>query len=103
MVCQYYQMCARLKVVIDGSVHIDQAIWDEKLTTEDWRFLIVDTKMRSTISIELECCGHSVIYGCPELAFSLTSIVTVNCSFFVMRMGRPVSCTLERACGKGTL
>ena len=36
------QLCARFKAVIYGTVHGVQAIWDEKLTTEDWVFLLVD-------------------------------------------------------------
>ena len=30
--------------MIDGAVHGVQAIWDEKLTMEEWGFLPVDTK-----------------------------------------------------------
>ena len=42
MACQYDQMCAKLKAGINGAVHVFQAIWDEKSTTEDWGFLLVD-------------------------------------------------------------
>ena len=35
MACQYEQLCDRPKAGIDDAVHGDQAIWDEKLTTED--------------------------------------------------------------------
>ena len=35
-------LCAGLKAVIDSVVHGVQSIWDEKLTTEDWGFLLVD-------------------------------------------------------------
>ena len=44
MACKDNQLCAGPKVGIDGAVHEVQAIWDEKLTTEDWGFLIVDAK-----------------------------------------------------------
>ena len=44
MACQYYHLCAGLKVGIDGAVHIVQAIWDGNSTTEDWIFLLVDAK-----------------------------------------------------------
>ena len=38
------QLCAGIKPGIDGPVHRVQAIWDEKLTTEDWGFLLVEAK-----------------------------------------------------------
>ena len=44
MPCQYDQLCARLKALIDGLVHSVQALWDENLTTENWVFLLVDAK-----------------------------------------------------------
>ena len=44
MTCQDDHMCVRLKAVIEGAVHRVQAIWEEKLTTEDWGFLLVDAK-----------------------------------------------------------
>ena len=44
MTFQDVQMCAVLKVVIYGTVHGVQAIWDEKLTTEDWEFFLLDAK-----------------------------------------------------------
>ena len=44
MACQDDQTCAGLKVIIDGAVQRVQAIWDEKSTTEDWGFLLVDKK-----------------------------------------------------------
>ena len=47
MACQYGQLYAVLKVGIDGTVHGVQAIWDEKLTREDWVFYLVDAKNKS--------------------------------------------------------
>ena len=44
IVYQYDQICDRLKAVIDGTVHGVQAIWDTKLATEDWGFLLADAK-----------------------------------------------------------
>ena len=44
MACQDDQMCDRLKARIDGTVHGIQAIWDKNLTTEDWGYVLVDTK-----------------------------------------------------------
>ena len=44
MAYQYDQMCAGIKSVIDGAVHGVQPIWDEKLTTEDCGFLLIDAK-----------------------------------------------------------
>ena len=42
--CQDDQLCARLKAVIDGAVHRVQYIWDAKLSTENWGFLLVDAQ-----------------------------------------------------------
>ena len=42
MACQDDQLCVRHKVIIDGSVHGVQYIWDKTLTTEYWEFLLVD-------------------------------------------------------------
>ena len=42
--CQDDQICARLKAGIDGTAHRVQAIWYTKLTTDDWGFLLIDTK-----------------------------------------------------------
>ena len=44
MACWDEQLCAGLKVRIDGAIHRVQALWDENSTTEDWGFLLVDTK-----------------------------------------------------------
>ena len=38
------QLCSGLKVVIDSSIHGVQALWDENSSTEEWGFLLVDTK-----------------------------------------------------------
>ena len=42
--CKDYHICAGLKAGINGAVNGVHSIWDEKLTTEDWRFLILDVK-----------------------------------------------------------
>ena len=42
--CQDDQICARLKAGIYGTVHGIQDIWDTKLTTKYWGFLLVYTK-----------------------------------------------------------
>ena len=44
MAYQYDHLCAGIKSGIDGAVHGVQAIWDEKLTTEDCGFLLIDAK-----------------------------------------------------------
>ena len=44
MACQDDQMCAGIRVVIDGVIHRVQALWDKKSTMEDWGFLLVDAK-----------------------------------------------------------
>ena len=41
-VCQDDQICARPKVVICGTVHRVQDIWDANASTEDWGLLLVD-------------------------------------------------------------
>ena len=38
------QLCEGIKSGIDGTVHGVQSILDEKLTTENWEFLLIDTK-----------------------------------------------------------
>ena len=65
--CQYDQIYAGLKVGIGGTVHRVKDIWDTKLITEDWGFLLVDAKTCSTRSIESEFCGQFNIYGHLEL------------------------------------
>ena len=44
MACQDDQLYARIKAVIDGTFHRVQYFWNKKSTTEDWGFLLVDTK-----------------------------------------------------------
>ena len=53
-VCQYDHICAWIKAGIDGAVHEVQDIWDTKLSTKDWGFLLVGVKMHSTIAIKQE-------------------------------------------------
>ena len=42
--CQENQLCARLKVGIDGDVHGIQAIWDANLSMKNCSFLLVKAK-----------------------------------------------------------
>ena len=42
--CQYCQICNGLKAGIYSTIHRIKAIWDTKLTMEDWGFLLVDAK-----------------------------------------------------------
>ena len=44
MACQDDQICAGLKVGVDGPIHEVQYLWDKKSATKNWGFLIVDTK-----------------------------------------------------------
>ena len=44
MACQDDQLCARLKAGIDGAIHKVRALWDEKSSTKEWGFLLVDAK-----------------------------------------------------------
>ena len=67
MECQDDQLCAILKVVINGMVHRVQAIWDENSTMKD-----------------LE-----IFNGHPEFSLSLTVIVTGHHSFCGTVIGRP--------------
>ena len=41
---QDYQLCDRLKVVIDDAIHRVQDLWDENSSTEEWGFFLVDVK-----------------------------------------------------------
>ena len=43
-VCQYYQLCAGLKVVIDRYVNGVQAIWDSNSSMEYWGLILLDKK-----------------------------------------------------------
>ena len=42
--CQYAQICAGLKEVIDGVIHGVKYIWGNNSFTKNWGFLLVDTK-----------------------------------------------------------
>ena len=44
MACQDYQLCSGIKVIIDFAMHGVQDLWGGNLTTENWVFLLVDTK-----------------------------------------------------------
>ena len=41
MACKDKKLCAGLKALIDGAVHIVQAILEKNFITEDWVFLLV--------------------------------------------------------------
>ena len=103
MMCHDDQLCAILKAEIDGTVHGVQAIWDTKLTTEDWEFFLIYGKTHLTIWIKLECCGKYVIYGYPQDCFVFnwyyhwTSLILQNGN------GTAFFCTVERVWRKGTL
>ena len=94
MGCQDAQLCARLKAGIDGAVYRVQNIINKNLTMKDWGILSVDAKMCSTRSIESECCGYYVIYGCMDITLSLTVIVTGHRYFCGMVIERPLFCTV---------
>ena len=38
------QLCAGLKAGVDSSIHIVQALWGKMFCTNNWGFLLVDTK-----------------------------------------------------------
>ena len=42
MACPGYQLCAKLKAVIDGAVRRVQDLWDENSTTGDWGGVLLD-------------------------------------------------------------
>ena len=44
MIFQNDQLCAGLKAGIDGAIHGVQALWDKKLSTENWLLLLADIK-----------------------------------------------------------
>ena len=44
MACQDDLLCAVLKVVIDSTIHGVKDIWDKNPSTEEWVFLLLDTK-----------------------------------------------------------
>ena len=53
-------------------------------------------KTLSTRSIELECYGHIIIYGCMELVLFSIVVVTVNLLFCGTGMGQTRFCTVVR-------
>ena len=81
MACQYDHLCAGLKAVIDGAIHGVQGLWDKNLSTEEWRFLLVDAKTCLMRLINSECFGWSNNYCRQELVLSSTGIVTGHHSF----------------------
>ena len=42
--CRDDQLCVGIKAVIDGAIHGVRALWYKNSTTENWVFLLVDTK-----------------------------------------------------------
>ena len=44
MACQDDQLCAGPKAGIDGTIHKVQALWDKKLSTEEWGILLLDAR-----------------------------------------------------------
>ena len=54
--CQDDHMCDGIKEGIYCSVHGVKSIWDTNSTKEDWEFLLIEKKMRSTRSIESKYC-----------------------------------------------
>ena len=44
MACQDDHLCAGLKAGIDGAIYGVQDFWDEKYSTEEWIFLLLDAK-----------------------------------------------------------
>ena len=96
MACQDDQMCAGLKIGIYGAIHGVQALWDEKLSTEEWFSKLLDEKVRSTRLIESECSGRSDTYDHPEIFSFSTDIVTGHRLFYGPEMGRQVFYIVER-------
>ena len=76
-VCRDDQLYAVLKAGINGVIRGVQYIWEVNPTKEKWVFFYLLTRItRLTISIKLEWCGRSAIYGHLELVLFLTAIVT---------------------------
>ena len=42
MACQYDQLCAGLKAVIDGKINRVQYLWDKNSYTEEWALFLLD-------------------------------------------------------------
>ena len=89
-VCQDDQLWVGLKSGIEGTVHRVKNIWETKSTTEDWGFLLVDTRN------DFNYINHigmlwTVFHLWPSRARFLIIIVTGHCLFFGMGMGWPVS------------
>ena len=77
-VCRDGQICTGLELEIDGWVHGVQSTREANLTEENGIFYLLTQRTHLTISIKLEYCGRSAIYGCLELVLFLTDIVTTS-------------------------
>ena len=67
--CQDDQICVVLKAVIDGAVHGAKYIWDAKLSTKGWYFLLVDAKNAFNELNHIGMLWTVSIYVHPELVF----------------------------------
>ena len=78
--CQDDHLCDWLKAITDGAVHGVQVIWDEKFSTENWCFLLVDAK---NVFNKINCIGILWMV-CPfwpsvaHLLLFLLSLVTAH-------------------------
>ena len=97
MACQDDQLCTGIKAGINGTIHGVQALWDKDLTTENWGFLLVDTKNAFNKINRfgmLWTVRHVWLY---RASFYLIVIVTSHCLSSGTVMGRTFLCIAKRA------
>ena len=87
---------------IHGAVYRVQSIWDANSTKEIGTFYLLTQKIPLMRSIELECCGQFVIYGCLKLILFLTAIVTGHRLSWETGTGRPILSIVGREWHMGT-
>ena len=80
MACQDGQVRARLKALIDGALHRVQAIWGEKLTTEDWVFILVDEKCVQLDQLSWNAVKRLSFMAIPKLlCYKLLLSLVIDC------------------------
>ena len=91
MVCQDDQLCSGFKVVTNDAIHRVQALWDKKLSAEEWGVLLVYAK-NAFKKINRVIMLWTVRHLWPSGArFFSTDITTGHLSFCGTGMGRQVS------------
>ena len=96
-VCQDDQICDGLKARILLGLHEVQTIWDQDLTTENRKFLLVDARNAFNM-INRVGMLWTVRHLWPSKAlFSLISVVTGDRLSYITKLEWPVFCIVKKA------